>query len=46
LSIWRPEIATVAPALWKAFEIAAPMPPVVPVTSAVLPVRSNIVSSL
>jgi hypothetical protein len=37
-----PEIATVAPCVCKACAIALPMPPVAPVTSAVLPVRSNI----
>src|SRR3954467_15658237 len=37
-----PEIATVAPCPCKACAIALPMPPVAPVTSAVLPVKSNI----
>jgi glutathione S-transferase len=41
LSTWRPEIATSAPALWKARAMPAPMPPVAPVTRAFLPVRSN-----
>src|SRR6185369_7579186 len=37
-----PEIATVAPCPCNACAIAPPMPPVAPVTSAVLPVKSNI----
>src|SRR5882724_3975219 len=41
-----PEIATVAPCACKASAIAPPMPPVAPVTSAVLPVKSNINFSL
>src|ERR1700730_1610809 len=40
-----PEIATVAPCAWSACAIAPPMPPVAPVTSAFLPVRSNIMVS-
>ena len=42
LSVCRPEIATVAPWACNLRAIAPPMPPVAPVTSAVLPVRSNI----
>ena len=41
----RPEIATVAPWACSAWAIALPMPPVAPVTSAFLPVRSNITFS-
>src|SRR5579863_10163975 len=37
-----PEMATVAPWRCKARAIAPPMPPVAPVTNAVLPLRSNI----
>jgi hypothetical protein len=37
-----PDIATVAPCPCNACAIAPPMPPVAPVTSAVLPVKSNI----
>src|SRR5689334_11528544 len=37
-----PEIATVAPCLCSASAMAPPMPPVAPVTSAVLPLKSNI----
>src|ERR1700736_6357858 len=40
-----PEIATVAPWECGAVAFAPPMPPVAPVTSAVLPVRSNIIVS-
>src|SRR5262249_13794591 len=36
-----PEIVTVAPLAWSVRVMAPPMPPVAPVTSAVLPVRSN-----
>ena len=36
-----PDSATVAPCACSARAIAPPMPPVAPVTSAVLPVRSN-----
>src|SRR5581483_542761 len=42
LSTWRPETATVAPCLCSARAIPPPMPPVAPVTSAVLSVSSNI----
>src|SRR6476646_6238241 len=41
-----PDIATVAPCPCNACAIAPPMPPVAPVTSAVLPVKSNIDISL
>src|SRR5258707_5133697 len=41
-----PEIAPVAPCACSAWAIAPPMPPVAPVTSAFLPVRSNINISL
>src|SRR5262249_46242792 len=37
-----PESATVAPCAWSARAIAPPMPPLAPVMSAHLPVRSNI----
>src|SRR5215471_8975733 len=37
-----PDTATVAPRPCNARAIAPPMPPVAPVTSAVLPLRSNI----
>ena len=37
-------MATLAPALWNTRAISAPMPPVAPVTSAVLPVRSNMLA--
>src|ERR1700733_13315719 len=40
-----PEMATVAPCRCSACAIAPPMPPLAPVTSAVLPVRSNIILS-
>src|SRR6266581_6590886 len=39
-----PEIATVAPWAWSARAIAPPMPPLAPVTSAPLPVKSNIIA--
>src|SRR4051812_12287267 len=38
-----PEIATFAPCACSARAIAPPMPPLAPVTSALLPVRSNII---
>ena len=40
-----PESATVAPCACSARAISPPMPPLAPVTSAVLPVRSNIMGS-
>src|SRR3974377_1546606 len=40
-----PETATVAPCVCRACAIAPPIPPLAPVTRAVLPVRSNITSS-
>ena len=40
-----PDRTTVAPCACSAFAIAPPMPPEAPVTSAVLPVRSNIIVS-
>src|SRR5262249_5893521 len=40
-----PEIATVAPCWCSARAIAPPMPPLAPVTSAHLPVRSNVALS-
>src|SRR5262245_5464867 len=42
ISIRVPEIVTVAPFAWSARAIAPPMPPVAPVTSAVLPGSANI----
>jgi hypothetical protein len=41
----RPEIATTAPLACIARAIAAPIPPVAPLTSAVLSVRSNMMFS-
>src|SRR5262249_3671359 len=40
-SVWRPEMATLAPCLCRARAMPPPMPPVAPVTSAVLSVSSN-----
>jgi hypothetical protein len=40
-----PEIATVAPCACSARAMAPPMDPLAPVTSAVLPFKSNIIGS-
>src|SRR5262249_29141846 len=40
-SVWRPEMATLAPCLCSARAMLPPMPPVAPVMSAVLSVSSN-----
>src|SRR5262245_15128114 len=45
ISIRVPEIVTVAPLAWRVCAMAPPMPPVAPVTRAVLPVRSNMARS-